>query len=92
MEKIKLSISIPVIHKDYDVDLPQSTTGKRLYEALLARVSDLNVGGPSNAMVWELFSKRAQKRIYPDCKDMTLEQIGVVNGDTVIMKQNIDAG
>lgn len=90
MSKIKLTVSVPHMQKEYDVDLPAETTGKRLYEALIKRMSaGADGGGP---VVYELFSKKAQKKVYPDYKDQTLVQIGIKPGDTIILKKDMDPG
>ena len=86
MEKIKLTVSVPHLQKEYDVDLPESTTGKRLYEALIKKLQD------GSGVVYELFSKKAQKKIYPDLKDQTLKGMGIKPGDTIILKKDMDPG
>ena len=92
MEKIKLTVSVPHMQKEYDVDLPTNTSGKRLYEALIGRVPSLQVGSAGGPVVYELYSKKAHKKIYPDFKDHTLAQMGIQSGDTVILKKDMDPG
>lgn len=92
MENLKLTVSVPHMQKEYDVDLPTNTSGKRLYEALIGRVPNLQTGSAGGPVVYELFSKREHKKIYPDFKDHTLAQIGIKSGDTVILKKDMDPG
>lgn len=91
---IQVTVHVPHLQKEYDVNLPEATTGKRLYEALISRVQNLKEGGggAEGPVVYELFSKRTSKKIYPDLKDQTLEQIGIQSGDTVILKKDMDPG
>ena len=90
-QKIRLTVSVPHILKDYDVDLPTETTGKRLYEALMKRLSSNDDGSGGN-VIYELFSKKAQLKVYPDMKDKTLAQMGIHPGDTIILKKDMDPG
>ncbi len=87
--KIKLTVSVPHIQKEYDVELPDNTTGKRLFEALTKKLGAS--GGGSND-VFELFSKKAQVKVYPDLQDQSLKQMGIQPGDTVILKKDMDPG
>lgn len=89
---IKVTVSVPHIQKEYDVNLPESTTGKKLYEALLKRINIQEGNGLGGPVVYELFSKKAGKKIYPDLKDHTLDQMGIVMGDTIILKKDMDPG
>ncbi|MEM9985469.1 MAG: hypothetical protein AAF804_10275 [Bacteroidota bacterium] len=90
MSKIKLTVSVPHIQKDYDVELPDSTTGKRLFEALTKKLA--GSGGSGDNEVYELFSKKAGLKVYPDLKDQSLKQMGIQPGDTVILKKDMDPG
>lgn len=92
MSNIKVTVSVPHIQKEYDVNLPEETTGKKLYEALLKRVNIQEGGGLSGPVVYELFSKKANKQIYPAFKDHTLVQMGIIPGDTIILKKDMDPG
>ena len=88
MAKIGITVSIPHKAKEYNVQVPDAATGKKLYEALLKR-SNLQEG---DAVSYELFQKRVGKKVYPDLADQTLQQIGIREGDTIIMKKDMDPG
>jgi hypothetical protein len=85
----QLTVSIPHLTKEYEVELPLSTTCRRLYEALMSKLPSSSDNGP---VVYELFSKRTDKKIYPDYKDHTLAEIGIPAGDTIILKKDMDPG
>ncbi len=92
MSTIRVTVSVPHLQKEYDVSLPLTTTGKKLYEALVARVKNLGADTEMGPIVYELFSKKAQKKLYPDLKDHTLSQMGIKDGDTIILKKDMDPG
>lgn len=89
--KIAVTASIPHLQKEFNVELPPNTKAMAFYEALMKRV-----GGSENSnegvVVYELFSKRLQKKLYPDFAHQTLAEIGVQPGDTIIMKKDMDPG
>lgn len=90
---IKLEVRVPHLQKEYDVDVPETTTAQRLYDALMARVEPSSNGqGLEGPVVYELTAKRAQKKIYPDYKDQSLQQIGIKTGETIIIKKDMDPG
>jgi len=88
MPQIGITVSVPHKSKEYNVKVPDTATGKKLYGALLkkAQLDD------SNTVAYEMFQKRVGKKIYPDCADETLKQIGLREGDTIIMKKDMDPG
>jgi hypothetical protein len=92
MKSIKVTVRVPHIQKEYDVSLPVETTGKKLYEALISRLNNAEGNGLAGPVVFELFSKKVGKQIYPAHKDQTLAQIGIMQGDTIILKKDMDPG
>ncbi len=90
-QKIAITASIPHLQKEFNVELPSTTKAMAFYEALMKKV-----GGSENpnegVVVYELFSKRLNKKLYPDFAENTLGEIGVQPGDTIIMKKDMDPG
>ena len=86
---IKISISIPFLEKEYDVTLPETVTGERLFTAILDRTEGLKDNAED---VFELYSKRVGKKVYPDFKGSTLQEIGIADGDSIIVKKDIIPG
>lgn len=87
MPQIKISVRIPHLEKEYDVNLPDHITSERLYQAILDRAQEL-----SNNDGYELYAKHVRKKIYPDYQDKSLETIGVKEGETIIVKRDEEAG
>ncbi len=86
---IKISINIPSLEKEYDVTLPETVTGERLYAAIMDRADGLKDNAED---VYELYSKRIGKKVYPDFKSSTLQELGIENGDSIIVKKDIIPG
>ncbi|MEM6631471.1 MAG: hypothetical protein AAF694_17450 [Bacteroidota bacterium] len=93
MSKVKVTLQIPHLQREMDVQLPKSTTGKMFYEAVLGKLGNMPSSTTSGAaVVWELIAKHAQKKVYPDGQNQTLEQLGIREGETIIMKKDMDPG
>ncbi|MCO6492269.1 MAG: hypothetical protein J5I98_27880 [Phaeodactylibacter sp.] len=92
MAQMKISVSIPHLEKEYDVNVPDTVSGEKLYNALLQRTKDLLESDDGGENVFELFSKRLGKKVYPDYRDVSLKDIGVREGDTIIVKKDLDPG
>ena len=92
-KKVKVTLQIPHLQREMDVQLPVSTTGKMFYEAVLGRLGSMPSSTTSGAaVVWELIAKHAQRKVYPDGQNETLEQLGIREGETIIMKKDMDPG
>lgn len=89
MAQIKISVSIPHLEKEYDVNVPDTATGEKLFKALLQQSPALTESGED---VYELFSKRLGKKIFPDYQSSILKDIGIKEGDTILLKRDIDPG
>ncbi len=89
MAQIKISVNIPHLEKEYDVNVPDSATGEKLFEALLKTNPNLK---NDDADVYELFSKRVGKKVFPDYRSTSLKEIGIEQGDTIIVKKDLDPG
>lgn len=89
MSQLKISVSIPHLEREYDVNLPGTVTGERLYKAIIDRTDALK---ESEEDVYELFSKRVGKKIYPDYKGNSLVDVGIKEGDTIIVRRDMDPG
>lgn len=88
MSQIKISVSIPELEKEYDVNVPETATGEKLFNALTKQNTSLS----SSEDIYELFSKRVGKKVYPDFKNVSLKDIGIKSGDTIIVKKDLDPG
>lgn len=88
MSQINITVSVPHQSRDFSVKVPSKATGKQLYNALMKRA---NLTENSND-VYHLFDKRISKKIYPDLAEQNLEQIGVKEGHTILMKKDMDPG
>ena len=86
---MRISVNIPHLGREFDVNLPETVTGERLFNALLQKTPSLM---ESDENVYELFSKRVGKKVYPDFKGATLKDIGIMEGDTIIVKRDLDPG
>lgn len=93
MPSIKITASIPHVQKEYNISVPDNTTGKRLYEAIMAKAkTELRGDDLAGVVVYELFAKHAKKKVYPDLEMQTLAQIGLKEGETLILKKDMDPG
>lgn len=85
---IKISVRFPDLEKEYDVKLPDTITVERLYKAIVERVPDHQKGNDD----YELYAKHAKKQVYPGYADQTLAEIGIKEGETIIVKRDGEAG
>lgn len=92
MAQMKISVSIPHLEKEYDVNVPDTATGEQLYQALLKRTGELLESDDGGENVFELYSKRLGKKIYPDNRNNSLKDTGVQAGDQIIIKKDLDPG
>lgn len=88
MSKVSIIVNVQDLERSFTVQVPLKVTGKKLHQALLKRVKVQE----SATVSYQLFQKRVSKKIYPDCADMTLQQLGIINGDTILMKPDFEGG
>ncbi|MEM7370974.1 MAG: hypothetical protein AAF587_20335 [Bacteroidota bacterium] len=85
-----ISVSVPHLQKEYDVEIPEHSTVEELYEALTEELeSESKQLGKS---VFKLYSRDLSKNIYPSFTHETLESIGIRNKHRILIQVDMDPG
>jgi uncharacterized ubiquitin-like protein YukD len=90
-EEYSVIVRVLPAGEELELDLPAEATGKEIIESLLEfdEISTPINDPEGNTIVYKLTSKSSGKEIKPD---MSLFEIGVNNGDTLILNPTLIAG
>lgn len=88
MTTVTINLNVLHLNREFEVEMPVNTTVHAFYEAVMEEMPDLKSSNPTD--VFELVSSK--RKIYPDMKDKTLEELNIQSGDTIYLKKDVNPG